>query len=101
LGKSQEGTIVLLHACAHNPTGVDPTFEDWKKIADVMQKNKLIPFFDAAYQGFASGDLLKDIAPVRYFADRGFEMFVSQSYAKSMGLYGERVGALHIVLENK
>jgi aspartate aminotransferase len=53
-----------------------------------MQKNKLVPFFDSAYQGFASGDLIKDVAAVRYFADRGFEMLVAQSYAKNMGLYG-------------
>jgi len=66
-----------------------------------MQANKLVPFFDTAYQGFASGDLIKDIAPVRYFAERGFSMFVAQSYAKNMGLYGERVGALHVVTSNK
>ena len=75
--------------------------DDWKRIADVMQKKKLIPFFDTAYQGFASGDLIKDCASVRYFAERGFQMFVAQSYAKNMGLYGERVGALHIVTANK
>lgn len=66
-----------------------------------MQKNKLVPFFDSAYQGFASGDLIKDVAAVRYFADKGFQMLVAQSYAKNMGLYGERVGALNIVTDNK
>lgn len=66
-----------------------------------MEKKKLIPFFDAAYQGFASGDLLKDVASIRLFADKGFDMLVAQSYAKNMGLYGERVGALHIVTPNK
>jgi aspartate aminotransferase, cytoplasmic len=60
----------LLHACAHNPTGVDPSTSDWEKIAEVMERRKLIPFFDSAYQGFASGDILKDIEPVRYFAKR-------------------------------
>jgi aspartate aminotransferase len=74
--------------CAHNPTGVDPTYDDWLKIADVLERKKLIPFFDSAYQGFASGDLIKDAASVRLFAERGFSMFVAQSYAKNMGLYG-------------
>lgn len=101
LNKAQEANIVLLHACAHNPTGVDPTADDWLKIADLMERKKLIPFFDAAYQGFASGDLIKDVAPIRLFAERGFSMLVAQSYAKNMGLYGERVGALHIVTPNK
>jgi aspartate/tyrosine/aromatic aminotransferase len=99
--KAQAGTIVLLHACAHNPTGVDPTPEDWKTIAEVMEKKKLIPFFDSAYQGFASGDIIKDIEPVRYFASKGFDMFVSQSYAKNMGLYGLRTGAIHVVTPDK
>lgn len=101
LNKAQEGNIVLLHACAHNPTGVDPTAEDWLKIADLMERKKLIPFFDAAYQGFASGDLIRDAASIRLFAERGFSMLVAQSYAKNMGLYGERVGALHIVTPDK
>lgn len=92
---------MLLHACAHNPTGVDPSEQDWKSIAEVMEKKKLIPFFDAAYQGFASGDLIKDVRSIRYFAERGFSMFVAQSFAKNMGLYGERVGALHIVSPDK
>jgi aspartate/tyrosine/aromatic aminotransferase len=86
-----------MHACAHNPTGVDPTQEQWKKLAEVMKKNKLIPFFDSAYQGFASGDLHQDAKAIRYFLNEGFNMFVSQSFAKNMGLYGERVGALHVV----
>ena len=101
MNKAKEGNIFLLHVCAHNPTGVDPSMDDWKRIADVMEKKKLIPFFDTAYQGFASGDLIKDSASVRYFAERNFSMFVAQSYAKNMGLYGERVGALHIVTPNK
>lgn len=90
-----------MHACAHNPTGVDPTHDDWLKIAEVMEKKKLVPFFDAAYQGFASGDLIKDVSSIRMFAERGFNMFVAQSYAKNMGLYGERVGALHVVTQDK
>jgi aspartate/tyrosine/aromatic aminotransferase len=66
-----------------------------------MKKNSLVPYFDSAYQGFASGDLDKDAWAIRYFIDQGFQMIVSQSFAKNMGLYGERIGALHIVCANK
>lgn len=62
-----------------------------------MKKNSLIPFFDSAYQGFATGDLEKDAWPIRHFISQGFQMIVSQSFAKNTGLYGERIGALHIV----
>lgn len=72
LSQAQPGSIVLLHACAHNPTGVDPTPDQWKQIADVIRKNNLFVFFDSAYQGFASGDLMKDGFALRYFLDQGF-----------------------------
>ena len=91
------GSIVLLHACAHNPTGVDPTLDQWAQIADVMQRRSLFPFFDCAYQGFASGDLTRDARAVRLFVDRGFELCIAQSFAKNFGLYGERAGAFHVV----
>ena len=93
--------MVLLHSCAHNPTGVDPSSDEWKKVAEIMKKKKLIPYFDSAYQGFASGDIIRDASSIRYFVEQGFDMFVSQSYAKNMGLYGERVGALHVVTKDK
>lgn len=95
------GSIVLLHACAHNPTGVDPTEPQWKQIAAVMKKNSLIPFFDSAYQGFATGCLERDAWPIRYFISEGFQMIIAQSFAKNMGLYGERIGALHFVATTK
>ena len=101
LKNATPGSAILLHVCAHNPTGVDPTQEQWKKICEVMKANSLIPFFDSAYQGFASGSLEKDIWPVRYFIEQGFNMFICQSFAKNMGMYGERIGALHIVVSNK
>ncbi|KAK7206697.1 aspartate aminotransferase [Myxozyma melibiosi] len=90
-------SMVLLHACAHNPTGVDPTPEQWKMIAEVMKKNELFPFFDMAYQGFASGDADKDAFALRYFVEQDFELVLAQSFAKNMGLYGERVGAFSLV----
>lgn len=98
LGNAPAGAIVLLHPCAHNPTGADPSEEEWHGIRDVIVKRRLIPFFDCAYQGFASGDLERDAFAVRLFtSEPGLEMFVSQSYAKNLGLYGERVGALSVV----
>jgi len=91
------GSIFLLHPCAHNPTGVDPTPDQWRQIADVMAAKQHFTFFDCAYQGFASGDLDKDAFSVRYFVDHGFELFVAQSFSKNFGLYSERAGNLTIV----
>jgi len=95
-----ENAVIILHACAHNPTGLDPTQEQWKQIADVMEERKLFPFFDSAYQGFASGDLDRDAWAVRYFDSRGFEMFCSQSFSKNFGLYNERVGNLTLIMKD-
>merc|ERR1712072_290188 len=91
------GSVVLLHACAHNPTGVDPTPAQWSGIADVCQAKGHLPFFDCAYQGYATGDLAKDREPVRMFVARGMEIMIAQSYSKNFGLYGERIGALSLV----
>ncbi|GAB2268273.1 hypothetical protein Dimus_003248 [Dionaea muscipula] len=97
LTSAPSGAIVLLHACAHNPTGVDPTLSQWEEIRELMRSKGLLPFFDSAYQGFASGSLDADAQSVRMFVADGGECLVAQSYAKNMGLYGERVGALSIV----
>ncbi|GAQ81410.1 aspartate aminotransferase [Klebsormidium nitens] len=97
LHSAPSGAVVLLHACAHNPTGVDPTPEQWEQIRRLIRSKKQLPFFDSAYQGFASGSLDRDAAPVRSFAGDGGEMLIAQSYAKNLGLYGERVGALTFV----
>ncbi|KAK1379215.1 hypothetical protein POM88_025959, partial [Heracleum sosnowskyi] len=96
LGSAPSGAIVLLHACAHNPTGVDPTPAQWEQIRQLIRSKGLLPFFDSAYQGFASGSLDRDAEPVRMFVADGGECLVAQSYAKNLGLYGERVGALSI-----
>ena len=96
--EAQPGDLILLHACAHNPTGIDPTKEQWKQIADLCERKHLFPFFDSAYQGFASGDVAEDAWAVRHFVERGtLEMVVAQSFSKNFGLYGQRVGAFHIV----
>lgn len=97
LGNAASGSIVLLHACAHNPTGVDPTIDQWEEIRQLVRSKQLLPFFDSAYQGFASGSLEADAKPVRMFVADGGECFTAQSFAKNMGLYGERIGALSIV----
>ncbi|OGM41059.1 aspartate aminotransferase [Aspergillus bombycis] len=91
------GSVILLHACAHNPTGVDLTQDQWKQLAVVMRERRHFPFFDTAYQGFASGDLNRDAWAVRYFIEQGFELCVAQSFAKNFGLYGQRAGAFHFV----
>ncbi|KAL1885906.1 Aspartate aminotransferase, cytoplasmic [Paecilomyces lecythidis] len=97
LREAAPGSIVLLHACAHNPTGVDPTQEQWKQIAAVIREKHHFTFFDTAYQGFASGDLARDAWSIRYFTELGLELCVAQSFAKNFGLYGERAGAFHFV----
>ena len=95
--QAPEGSIVLLHACAHNPTGVDPTWDQWKEIAKVIRAKNHFPFFDCAYQGFASGDLDNDAWAVRHFVSEGFELCIAQSFAKNFGLYAERTGVFHFV----
>ncbi|KAK6482142.1 aspartate aminotransferase [Huso huso] len=100
LENAPEYSVFLLHACAHNPTGTDPTPDEWKQIAEIMERKKLFAFFDSAYQGFASGDLQKDAWAVRYFVSKGFELFCAQSFSKNFGLYNERVGNLTIVAKD-
>ncbi|KAJ3719872.1 pyridoxal phosphate-dependent transferase [Lentinula raphanica] len=91
-----EQSIVLLHACAHNPTGIDPTHEQWKEISNIVKEKKLFPFFDMAYQGFATGSIPNDAFAVRHFVAEGHQVALAQSFAKNMGLYGERVGAFSL-----
>uniref|UniRef100_A0A8C8ZGL1 Aspartate aminotransferase n=1 Tax=Prolemur simus TaxID=1328070 RepID=A0A8C8ZGL1_PROSS len=100
ISKIPEQSVVLLHACAHNPTGVDPRPEQWKEIAAVVKKKNLFAFFDMAYQGFASGDGDKDAWAVRHFIEQGINVCLCQSYAKNMGLYGERVGAFTMICKD-
>ncbi|KOS18250.1 Aspartate aminotransferase [Escovopsis weberi] len=95
--QAPDGSVILLHPCAHNPTGVDPTLDQWKELANIIRQKKHFPFFDCAYQGFASGDLARDAAAVRYFVEQGFELVIAQSFAKNFGLYGERAGCFHYV----
>lgn len=89
-------SVVVLHACCHNPTGVDLNIEDWQAILEILREREHVPFLDIAYQGFGDG-IEEDAAAVRLFAQSGLTFFVSSSFSKSFSLYGERVGALSIV----
>ena len=93
-------TVVVLHACCHNPTGADLTIEQWQQLVTLFKARDLIPFLDIAYQGFAGG-IEEDGIAVRLFADSGMSFFVSSSFSKSFSLYGERVGALSIVTQSR
>ena len=94
------GTVVVLHACCHNPTGYDITPAQWDQVIAAIQATKLVPFLDMAYQGFAHG-LTEDGAVIQKFVAAGLTFFVSTSFSKSFSLYGERVGALSVLCENK
>jgi aromatic-amino-acid transaminase len=90
------GTVLLLHACCHNPTGADIDAAQWAELATLITQQKLIPFLDMAYAGFADG-LEEDSEPARLLAKAGVPLFVATSFSKSFGLYGERIGALSVV----
>lgn len=97
LKAAPNGSVILLHACAHNPTGCDPTMDQWKAISDLVKEKSHYVFFDSAYQGFASGDAEADAAALRFFVNEGHNLVLAQSFAKNFGLYGERTGTLSVV----
>ncbi|MCZ2721805.1 aspartate/tyrosine/aromatic aminotransferase [Marinomonas sp. 15G1-11] len=98
LSQIPEGDIVLFHGCCHNPTGIDPTKEQWQQLAKLCGKQGFLPLFDFAYQGFGVG-LEEDAQGLRTFAEQVPEMLIASSFSKNFGLYNERVGALTIVCE--
>ncbi|MEZ7827735.1 MAG: amino acid aminotransferase [Brachymonas denitrificans] len=100
LNAAEAGTIVVLHACCHNPTGYDITPEQWDKVVEVVKAKGLVAFLDMAYQGFGHG-IAEDGAVIGKFVAAGLNFFVSTSFSKSFSLYGERVGALSVVCESK
>ncbi|XKL59072.1 hypothetical protein PGB90_000088 [Kerria lacca] len=101
LENAPENSVIILHACAHNPTGCDPSKDQWMALSKIIKEKKLFPFFDCAYQGFATGNLENDSWAVRYFANEGHELFCAQSFAKNFGLYNERIGNLTVITNNK
>jgi len=96
LGTAAEGTIVVLHACCHNPTGYDITPAQWDQVIAAVKQRKLIPFLDMAYQGFGQG-IAEDGAVIQKWVASGIDFFVATSFSKSFSLYGERVGALSVL----
>jgi aspartate/tyrosine/aromatic aminotransferase len=100
LKKVPAGDFVLLHACCHNPTGMDPTVDEWKAVADVASAQGWVPLFDFAYQGLAEG-LAEDARGLAPFVASGREMYICSSFSKNFGLYNERVGALTLVADSE
>ncbi len=100
LNSLQAGSIIVLHACCHNPTGADLSEAQWREIIEVIQARGLVPFIDMAYQGFADG-IAEDALALNLFVASGLQFFVSTSYSKSFSLYGERVGALSVITASK
>nr|WP_279381028.1 aspartate/tyrosine/aromatic aminotransferase [Vibrio cholerae] len=96
LEQAEKGDVVLLHGCCHNPTGIDPTEQEWEALAKLVADKGLLPLFDFAYQGFASG-VEEDAAGLRIFAKYNSEILVASSFSKNFGLYNERVGAFTLV----
>lgn len=96
LEEAEEGTVVVLHACCHNPTGYDLSYDDWTRVIETVRSRKLVAFLDMAYQGFGFG-IVEDKAVISRFVEAGLEFLVATSFSKSFSLYGERIGALHIV----
>ena len=97
LDSAPPGSIVIFQPSSHNPTGIDPTPEQWDSLADYLSTKDVLILFDIAYHGFASGDLEEEVSPIRKFVNRGLHVCISQTFSKSFGLYSERIGALHIV----
>ena len=100
LNAAKEGTIVVLHACCHNPTGYDITALQWDQVVAAVKARRLTPFLDMAYQGFGHG-IAEDGAVIGKFVAAGLSFLVSTSFSKSFSLYGERVGALSVLCESK
>ena len=99
LRAKEAGTVVILHACCHNPTGLDFTADQWKEVLQIVIDRGLVPLLDIAYQGFDRG-LEEDAFSIRLFAESGISFLVSSSFSKSFSLYGERVGGLTVVCQN-
>ncbi|MDG3088202.1 aspartate/tyrosine/aromatic aminotransferase [Vibrio hannami] len=100
LQNAQPGDVILLHGCCHNPTGIDPTPEEWEILAKLCAEKSLLPLFDFAYQGFATG-VEEDAKGLRIFAEYNKEMLIASSFSKNFGLYNERVGAFTLVAEDQ
>lgn len=92
-----DGSVLVLHTCCHNPTGVDPTPEQWAQLEPLIARKRHVVLFDTAYQGYGSGDPTHDARALRFFVARGHNVLVCQSFAKSLGLYSDRVGTFSVL----
>ncbi|WP_298722428.1 amino acid aminotransferase [uncultured Oceanisphaera sp.] len=99
LAHAKAGDVVLLHGCCHNPTGIDPTAEQWEQLAKLSAEKGWLPLFDFAYQGFARG-IEEDAFGLRVFAEHNVELMIASSFSKNFGLYNERVGAFTLVAKD-
>jgi len=100
LEAAKQNSLILMHVCAHNPTGVDPTKDQWNKMLEICLRKNFYCAFDSAYQGFASGDLEEDSYALKLFANNTDNIMLMQSFAKNFGLYGERAGCFSVVTNN-
>jgi aspartate aminotransferase len=98
--RAPNGSILVLHTCCHNPTGIDPSMEQWAQLEKLIARKQHTVLFDTAYQGYGSGDLLEDAKALRYFVSKGHQVLVCQSFAKNMGLYAERIGSASVLCAN-
>jgi aspartate aminotransferase len=96
LRAAAERSVLILHLCGHNPTGCDPSQEQWRELCEIAQEKRFRVIFDSAYQGYASGSLERDAYAARYFATQGVQFMTCQSYAKNMGMYGDRLGCFSL-----
>lgn len=101
LNSAPSKSVFLFQTCCHNPTGADFTHKQWQQIGSIMHKRQLLPLLDTAYQGFSSGNPDQDAWPIRYLYNSNLEFIVCQSFSKNLGLYSERCGAVHVVVQDK
>ena len=97
LGAIPERSVVVLQTSSHNPTGCDPTLEQWQQLAEIFKRRNLCAFLDAAYLGFVTGDVYADAESIRIFVNMGIPLLLAATYGKAFGLYGERVGSLSVI----
>lgn len=94
-------SVILFQMTGHNPTGADPTVDQWKEMSRILKDRNILVFFDMAYQGFSSGSFETDAFPVRHFIEEGHRVVLAQSYSKNMGIYSVRVGAATFLVDDE
>jgi len=101
INTAEKNSVFLMQPCCHNPTGVDPTIEEWKNLARLMKERGVVPFFDVSFLGMMTGDTEKDNLVLKVFVDEGLKVMIAHSFSKIMSLYGERIGAFFVVCSGK